>query len=68
LWDSIEAIKKFAGPNIEKAVYYPEDVKYLLELEPHVKHFEVLLASKGGNSYNEGSLPRWIKYMKGIKI
>jgi heme-degrading monooxygenase HmoA len=68
LWDSIEAIKKFAGQDVEKAVYYPDDVKYLLELNPHVKHFEVLLASKGRNSYNEGSLPRLMKYMKGIKI
>ena len=68
LWDSIESIKKFAGQDVEKAVYYPEDGRYLLEQEPHVKHFEVLLATKGGNSYNEGSLPRLMRYMKGIKI
>ena len=68
LWDSIEAVKKFAGQDVEKAVYYPEDSKYLLELDPLVKHFEVLLASKGRNSYNEGSFPRLMKYMKGIKI
>jgi heme-degrading monooxygenase HmoA len=68
MWDSFEAIKKFAGPEVEKAVYFPEDEKYLLELEPYVQHFEVLLASKGHNSYNEGSLPRLIKYMKGIRI
>ena len=68
LWESIEAIKKFAGQDTEKAVYYPDDDKFLLELEPHVKHFEVLLASKGGNSYNEGSLSRVMKYARGIKI
>ena len=65
LWDSIEAIKKFAGRDVEKAVYYPEDAKYLLELEPNVEHFEVLLASGGGNSYNEGNVSRLTKYMKG---
>jgi hypothetical protein len=53
---------------MEKAVYYPDDKKYLIELKPHVKHFEVLLASKGGNSYNEGSLSRLMKYARGIKI
>jgi heme-degrading monooxygenase HmoA len=42
LWDSYDAIKKFAGTDYEKAVYYPEDTKFLLELEPHVTHYEIL--------------------------
>jgi heme-degrading monooxygenase HmoA len=42
LWDSYEAIKRFAGPDYEKAVYYPEDSKFLLELEPNVVHYEIL--------------------------
>jgi heme-degrading monooxygenase HmoA len=42
LWESYEAIKAFAGADYEKAVYYPEDKKFLLELEPHVAHYEVL--------------------------
>lgn len=42
LWESWDAIKAFAGPDLEKAVYYPEDRKYLLELEPNVKHYEIL--------------------------
>jgi len=42
LWDSYEAIKRFAGPDYEKAVYYPEDRKFLLELEPNVTHYEIL--------------------------
>ena len=41
-WESFDAIKRFAGPNYEKAVYYPEDKKYLLELEPDVVHYEIL--------------------------
>jgi hypothetical protein len=44
LWDSWDAIKKFAGPDYEKAVYYPEDRKFLLELEAHVTHYEVLVS------------------------
>lgn len=43
LWDSFESVKTFAGPDYEKAVYYPEDTKYLLTLNPHVTHFEVLV-------------------------
>ena len=37
-WDSFESIKAFAGNDIEKAKYYPEDEKYLLEFEPGVIH------------------------------
>ena len=42
LWDSWDAIKAFAGSEYERAVYYPEDKKFLLELEPKVMHYEVL--------------------------
>jgi heme-degrading monooxygenase HmoA len=40
-WDSLEAVHAFAGPDIERAVYYPKDAEYLLELEPTVAHYEV---------------------------
>jgi hypothetical protein len=43
VWDSFESIKAFAGPEYEKAVYYPEDKKFLLKLAPQVTHFEVLV-------------------------
>lgn len=43
LWDSYDAIRRFAGEDFEKAVYYPEDTAYLLELEPTVTHYEVLV-------------------------
>ncbi len=44
LWDSMEAVKCFAGPEPERAVYYPEDEHYFPESErtPYVKHYEVL--------------------------
>lgn len=45
LWDSYESIRAFAGPEFEKAVYYPEDRKFLLELDPRVTHYEVLAAA-----------------------
>ena len=40
-WDSMDAIRTFAGDNVEVAHYYPEDRDYLLELEPTVQHYEV---------------------------
>jgi heme-degrading monooxygenase HmoA len=42
LWDSWDSIRSFAGEDVSKARYYPEDSRYLLELEPTVTHFEVL--------------------------
>jgi heme-degrading monooxygenase HmoA len=42
LWESIAAIKQFAGDDYEKARYYPEDKDFLLELEPAVSHYEIL--------------------------
>ena len=41
LWDSIDAIKAFAGDDHETAVFYPEDDKYLLERDLRSTHFEV---------------------------
>ena len=43
LWESMEAIKDFAGDDPERAVYYPEDEHFLLELEPNVSHYDVLV-------------------------
>jgi heme-degrading monooxygenase HmoA len=41
LWESLEAIRKFAGSAVEKAKYYPEDRAFLLEFEPNVTHWDV---------------------------
>jgi heme-degrading monooxygenase HmoA len=41
-WESVEAVKRFAGPDPEKARYYPEDEEFLLGFEPTVEHYEVL--------------------------
>ncbi len=44
IWDSVDAIKAFAGEDYELARYYPpEDDEYLLEKERYVTHAEVLM-------------------------
>jgi heme-degrading monooxygenase HmoA len=40
-WESKQAIEGFAGSDIEKSKYYPEDKDFLLEFEPTVTHYEV---------------------------
>jgi heme-degrading monooxygenase HmoA len=42
LWDSVEAVRAFAGEDYEAAVLYPEDERYLIEQDPKVKHYEVV--------------------------
>lgn len=41
LWTSLEAVKAFAGPESDRAVFYPEDDRFLIERETTVTHFEV---------------------------
>jgi len=41
LWDSFEAIRAFAGADLEKARYFAKDREFLLEFEPNVAHYEV---------------------------
>ena len=40
-WDSLDAVRAFAGDDYERAVYYPEDTAFLLELLPTVEHYDV---------------------------
>lgn len=40
-WHSLEDVRAFAGDDIERAKYYPEDAGFLLEFEPNVQHYEV---------------------------
>ncbi len=43
-WQNLAVIKNFAGNEVEKAKYYPEDQGYLLNFEEKVNHFEVFAA------------------------
>jgi heme-degrading monooxygenase HmoA len=42
-WESTDAIRRFAGNDIEKTHNLPKDPEYLLELEPTVSHYDVVL-------------------------
>ncbi len=41
-WESIDAVKRFAGPDYQKAVILERDREYLLEVEPYVLHYDVV--------------------------
>lgn len=40
-WSDLDAIRAFAGDDIEIAKYYPEDDEYLIDRETTVAHFHV---------------------------
>ena len=42
-WTDLEAVKRFAGENYEKAVYTKEDYGILLEFEEKVIHYETFV-------------------------
>lgn len=47
LWESREAIHRFAGDDIERAVFYPEDDRFLVDRGLTVDHYEVAAAPPG---------------------
>jgi heme-degrading monooxygenase HmoA len=42
LWDSLDAVKAFAGEDVTQARFFPDDDRFLVERELEVRHFEVV--------------------------
>ncbi|MBM7808140.1 heme-degrading monooxygenase HmoA [Geodermatophilus bullaregiensis] len=40
-WESRDAVSGFAGEDVSRAVFYPEDDRYLVDREVTVSHYEV---------------------------
>jgi heme-degrading monooxygenase HmoA len=40
-WESLDSIRGFAGDDIERAVFYPQDDDYLIDRETTVRHYGV---------------------------
>ena len=40
-WESRDAIRRFSGDDIDRAVFYPEDDRFLVDRGPTVDHFEI---------------------------
>lgn len=41
LWESMEAVRRFAGPDPERAVFYPEDDRFLVQRAETVDHYDL---------------------------
>jgi hypothetical protein len=44
-FESLDVVQAFAGDDIERARFYPEDDRYLLERDLTVTHYDVPVAS-----------------------
>ena len=42
-WESEDAIREYTGPDIERAQYFDYDRECLVDPEPNVTHYEVLV-------------------------
>jgi heme-degrading monooxygenase HmoA len=40
-WDTLDDVVAFAGSDVDSAVFYPEDDKFLIDRERTVQHFTV---------------------------
>ena len=40
-WDSLDAVRLFAGDDVDQAVFYPEDDRFLVERELTVRHYRL---------------------------
>ena len=41
VWDELENVIAFAGPDPERAVFYPRDEQFLVERDLTVRHYDV---------------------------
>ncbi|HEU4631057.1 MAG TPA: hypothetical protein VFS08_15000 [Gemmatimonadaceae bacterium] len=47
LWTSMDAVRGFTGGDPDRAVFYPEDDRFLVARDEHVSHFEVVHRAEG---------------------
>lgn len=44
-WDSLDAVRAFAGDDAERAVFYPEDDRFLVQRETLATNYEAIETS-----------------------
>jgi heme-degrading monooxygenase HmoA len=42
LWDSLDDVRAFAGDDVDRAVFFPEDDRWLVERDLTVRHYEAV--------------------------
>ena len=55
-WESMDAVRRFAGEDPERAKFYPGDDELLVEKDVHADHYEVISADLDITAFQ--ALPR----------
>jgi heme-degrading monooxygenase HmoA len=50
LWESMDAVRRFAGDDPSRAVFYPDDDAFLVDRDRTVRHYDVVGLHLGGGS------------------
>lgn len=45
LWETVDAVRAFAGDDEGVAVFYPQDDEFLVDRERHADHFDAVVAA-----------------------
>lgn len=48
LWESEDAVRGFAGDDLARAVFYPEDDRFLVAREERAAHYDVVFRGPAG--------------------
>ena len=57
LWESLAAVKRFAGDDPETAVFYPEDERFLVERDLRATHYDLVAEGTGESGREGGQTP-----------
>jgi len=60
-WEDEAAVRHFAGPDPERAVFYPADDAFLVERETRVTHWEVVETAAVAEGHGPVRPPRGIR-------
>jgi heme-degrading monooxygenase HmoA len=69
VWDSVAAIRGFAGDDYETAVFYPEDDRFLIERDLRVAHYDVAAAVPAGRPWTPaaGNRPSVVAFFQAYR-
>ena len=48
LWESEADVRRFAGPDAGRAVFYPDDDRFLVERDECATHYDVVFRDRAG--------------------
>jgi|GEM_PF-481139 len=58
VWKDLRSVESFAGPDPERAVFYPQDEAFLVRRDERVTHYEVLF--RGSTPSRPGAIERFV--------